>query len=291
MPNLEFTLATVDNESSITVYLPGQPVQVAHEDHPNFDEIKGYVLDIAADNDGLSDDDVDELLELFDTSIAVKSILEPLSQRIRVANGRVYFDGDEVHNALTDQIIRFRDEGVEDYIPLVNFFERVQSNPNEHSREQLYTWLSQRDFTITKAGLIVGYKGVRTTDNGYESIHHGPAIVNGRQVNGSVPNNVGDVVEMPRSQVAHDPATGCSSGLHVGTYDYARSFSQGAVLEVHVDPRDVVSVPTDCGWAKVRTCRYTVIGSIDTPYNAPVLDPDGDLSSGVEHEDDAELYC
>jgi hypothetical protein len=55
---------------------------------------------------------------------------------------------------------------------------------------------------------------------------------------------------------------GCSVGLHVGTYDYASNFTLN-VLEVHVNPRDVVSVPTDSNWAKVRCCRYVVIKEVE----------------------------
>lgn len=278
MTDIQYSIVGGDGEQWITVFVPGssRPL-VAGPDHPSFAAIKSGLLD------GDSPDPV--VTDLFDVAATAGERFSRLSDRVTAANGRLYLDGDEVDNALANQVVRFLSDDVDDWMPLVNFFEKVQSNPNEHSRTQLYDWLSRRDFTITEDGDFVGYKGVRKTDDGYESIHRGPAIVNGVSVDGAVPNNPGDEVEMARSAVAHDPAVGCHSGLHVGTYDYARSFSHGAVLEVHVNPRDVVSVPTDCEWAKVRTCRYTVVDAIDTPYTSPYLDVDGEFDPDDEELD------
>jgi hypothetical protein len=170
----------------------------------------------------------------------------------------------------------------------------VQSNPNEHSKEQMYEWLDRRDFTITSDGLIVGYKGVAPDGNGgYLSIHEGQAIVDGETVKGRIPTNPGSTVEMPRSEVQWDPSVGCHRGLHVGTWDYASSFAQGTVLEVHVNPRDVVSVPTDSDAAKVRCCRYTIVREIAVPYSTPVLydyADDGEWGDGEWGDGEYEDY-
>lgn len=261
MSNLTYSIVKTDGDSFVTVFVPGHDPLPASADHPNFDAIV---------QGALNDDPA--VIELFDIASTVATRFDALSERVTVAHGRVYFDGDEVNSALTKQIVRFLDEGVDDWVPLVRFFEKVQANPNEHSREQLYEWLDRHEFTLTPSGDFVGYKGVQSDGKGgYQSISSGPATVDGVSVNGNVPNNIGSVVEMPRGLVAHDPSQGCRSGLHVGTWDYASGFSRGAVLEVHVNPRDVVSVPTDCGWAKVRTCRYTVVGVTEVAYSAAVL--------------------
>jgi len=73
---------------------------------------------------------------------------------------------------------------------------------------------------------------------------------------------------------------GCHTGLHVGTYAYASNFGQGALLEVQVNPRDVVSVPTDCSAAKMRTCRYVVVDTIDQPYTTAVKPYDDEWADG-----------
>jgi hypothetical protein len=254
-------VGTVEDGSNITVFTGEGAPLVAHSSHPNWDKIVAGV--VAGDA---------SVVDLFDVSQTVASKFDKLSERVSVANGRLYFDGEEQDNSLANQVVRFITEDVEDYKPLVKFLENVQNNPTEHSRTQLYDWLSKHDFTITDEGLIVGYKGVSSNDKvTFESIHSGRAMVNGEVQNGFIKQKVGDVVEMPRGEVQHDPSVGCHTGLHVGTYEFASGFNHGALLEVHVNPRDVVSVPTDSNWAKVRVCRYTVVGTLDAPYQTAVV--------------------
>lgn len=278
MTNIQYTLVGTEDGSNISVFVPGHDPQVAHSSHPNFDAIL----------DGVLSGDV-RVIELFDVAQAAANRFERITERITTANGNLYFDGVEIHNTLATQVTRFMKDGVEDWIPLVKFFEHVQNNPNDHSRSQLFDWLDRRDFTITQDGMIVGYKGVAKNGNGeFVSVHSGQAIVNGVVHKGQIPNPIGAVIEMPRDQVVHDPSKGCHRGLHVGTYDFAKSYAHGAMLEVHVNPRDVVSVPTDSDWAKVRTCRYRVVRVIDNPYSVAVV---GSYDCPVCLDDDDACDC
>lgn len=275
--SIQFNITRLGDDSVVTIFDPSlNGPLVGHSTHPGFQPVVDGLLDGSLT--------IEEAIRLLDVEKAAAEKFDRLSDRVSVANGKVYLDGDEVHSSLSDQIIRFLEDGQSDWQPLVRFFEKVQANPSAHSREQLYEWLSRRDFTIDVNGDLVGYKGVQPSANGgYESISRGPAIVDGQAVNGHVPNNVGSVVEIARSQVAFDPAVGCSTGLHVGDWDYASRFSQGAVLEVRVNPRDVVSVPTDCNAAKVRVCRYYVAAVTEVARTEAVVDAYGDW-------DDAEDY-
>lgn len=244
-----------DGTANVTVFAAGRAPLVAHSDHPNFDKIV----------EGVHAGD-ESVIDLFDVAQSAATKFERLTERVTTANGRLYLDGEEVHDALADQVVRFLSENVEDWKPLVNFFENVQNNPQEHSREQLYTWLSNNDFSINEDGLIVGYKGVnRVDEDTFASTRSGKAIVNGEVQTGYIKQSKGDVVEMPRSEVVFDPADGCNSGLHISNFNYASTYGN-TILEVHVNPRDVVSVPTDTDWQKVRACRYTVINTIESPY-------------------------
>lgn len=260
---MKYSLVEVEGAKVVTVFVDGK-LLTATDHNPNFQRIV----------DKVHAQDETDLVALFDLSEVAADEFQKVSERVSVSAGRVYLDGVEVKSVLTDQIVRFLNEG-QDFAPLVNFYEKVETNPSEHSREQLYRWLKTHDFTITSEGKILGYKGVIKNEDGtYASCHSGPAIVDGKAVNGHVPNNVGSVVEMARNKVTFDPAVGCSHGLHVGTWDYASSFARGAVLTVEVDPRDVVSVPTDCADAKMRVCRYTVKDVTDTPHTTAVYDYD-----------------
>ena len=255
---------TTPDGETLTVYLPGDSPIAVSDSHPHF----AGILSGAKAGDPARD-----LIGLADLSVAVSDRLASLSERVAVANGRVYFDGDQVDNNLTRQIVRFLDEGVNDWRPLVSFMDNLALNPQDHSRRQLFDWLSGRDFTITDDGHLIAYKGVQSgnAEGAYVSAASGGAYVDGQWIDGQVPNHVGAVVTLPRGQVTFDPAVGCSVGLHAGTFDYAQGYASGALLKVKINPRDVVSVPTDSAAAKIRVCRYEVLDTIDAPETAPVI--------------------
>ncbi len=267
-----------DGTGNVTLFHDGQ-MYTATSDHPNW---AGIV-------DGLDNDD-DSVVDLFDVSRVVARKFEALSERVRVAGSRVYFDGDEVDTTLTRQIIRFLEED-QDFTPLVRFYERLATNPYQESVDQLYRWLQSHDFTIQEDGKIIGYKGVQSDgDGGFQSVNTGKAIVNGEEVNGHVPNNVGDVIEMPRSDVTFDPDQTCSYGLHIGTWEYAQWWGRnGAILKVLVDPRDVVSVPSDSNGQKLRACRNTVLEVIEQEIKEsviPISETYDDASQSYVYEDE-----
>jgi len=262
-----------NGEEYVTAFAPelDSPL-VATDQHPNYEAI------IEALQDGAPASEVEALVDL---SVAVARSFENLTERVAVANGRVYFDGDELHEAVTDHIVRALDADDESTaVSLARFLEKLAANPSARSREQLYDWLQTAEFTIDQDGDLIAYKGV-TGD--LLSINSGKAIVDGElHEDGRVPNECGSVIEFPRSEVLDDAAVGCARGLHVGTWGYASSFAQGAILKVAVNPRDVVSVPTDCSAQKVRVCRYQVLDVIEEPVSAPI-------DTAEEPEDDDRL--
>lgn len=270
---MQYNLTNNNGHETIVVLFEGVPrrLEQADSNHPNFSTIKQKVL--SDDNEGL--------FELFDPAFQVSLRFEKLSSRVSVAGGKIYLDGDVVHNTLTEQIVRFQKAGQQDWQPLVNFYENLLSNPSAASQESLYNWLQTHNFTITNDGMVVGYKGVDLTDDGvYMSKRAGNAVVNGEPMNGYIPNMPGAVVEMPRSQVCDDTNQGCAAGLHVGTWDYASSWGNGVVLEVHVNPRDAVSVPSR-EWNKFRVCRYAVVDRIGKQFDGPVR-PMEDVTSAEQ---------
>jgi hypothetical protein len=257
---IKHNLVEYEDRKNITVVLDGE-MYVADNNHPNWAKII----------EAVNNDQPDGLPDLFDVEKAVNSRFQKISERVSVRGGKVLFDGDEVNNSLTTQILRFLDEGVEDWKPLVAFMEKVYTNPQEHSRNQLFDFLTNNKFTITDEGDIIGYKGMRYVEeeDTYYSIHSGTAFVNGEKIVGQIAQKIGDTVEMPRSEVTFDPNTGCSYGLHVSNYSYATSYGD-RVLTVVVNPRDFVSVPTEHSWQKARVCRYTVIEPVDGTVAAPL---------------------
>lgn len=243
------------------------PLLEADSSHPHWNAIL----------EGLANGD-ESVFELFDVQGGLISRLKSLSDRVDYDGTNVLFDGDPVNSALANQIKRFLEQGVGDYAPLVKFWEKVATNPDARSREQLFTWLQTHDFTITPDGDIVGYKGVVEQEEGvFTSSNSGRALVDGKVHEGRIPNQPGTVVSMPRSEVKNDPNVPCHKGLHVGDWSYASKFAGPVTLEVHVNPRDVVSIPRDSSARKMRCCKYKVVQRIGKHYDS-ALRPNGGLS-------------
>lgn len=274
---MQFNLVRHDDSANITVVHEGD-MYVADDQHPLFDEIvEGAV---AGD---------ESIIELFDASRRAAARFENLSDRVTVANSRVYVDQTEVEDVFADQIIRFMDEGVEDFQPLVNFLEKVYSNVSEGIRENLSRWLNAEAFTILPNGNILGYRGLNAD---YTSKHAGPGIVNGEQVRGHLNNSVGNVVELPAELVEENASVGCASGLHVGTYAYATGWAGygGVVVSVEVDPRHVRSVPYECDSAKMRVSKYKVTDTVTSKVDSAV-GRDYDGYDGYGSDDDYNEYA
>jgi hypothetical protein len=88
---------------------------------------------------------------------------------------------------------------------------------------------------------------------------------------------------MTRAKVDDNRSRGCSDGLHAGALNYVASYGSleagDKIIIVKINPKDVVSVPTDCNCEKLRTCEYLVVGE----YQGELLKP---LYSANFAEDD-----
>jgi hypothetical protein len=295
---MKYTLFGNNETKNIVVVDDRDPSNIqmhsATDQHPAWDRIIQAVMAEDA-----------SVYRLFDVGAVAAEAFKRLSDRVTISGGKIYFDSEEMDGALEEQISRFVEaDSEEDWLPLIKFYEKVMTNLNQHTREQLYRWLNRQQISITEDGDFIAYKGVRprNANDGFEweSISAGRAIVNGTVYSGNIPNDVDAIVEMPRGEVQHDPRVGCHTGLHAGTWAYAKNFSQGAVLRVAINPRDVVSVPTDCDDAKLRTCRYTVLEvteseNLETVYRPQawgnaVSDTASDYEDDFYEEDDEDLY-
>lgn len=168
-----------------------------------------------------------------------------------VEDGQVYVNGPDgrfaVPSGLNDTILLYLSEDLP-FQPLVKFAVNLSQNPSARSVDQLFEFIQRHQMTITENGCFIAYKRVREN---FTDCH-----------TGTFDNSVGQVVKMPRNQVMDDPDVGCSSGLHVAAYNYAHHFygGEGHVVYVEVNPKDVVSVPRDYNFEKMRVCEYKVLG-------------------------------
>lgn len=240
--------------------------------------------------------DIDEVLRLMSPKQAVQSYIKKVSDRVSFKGNTLLFDNDPVHSSLADTIVRLSSEdGEGDPTKLVKFLENLMTNPSDHSREQLYDWIAPRNITITSDGHFLAYKGVR---DDYTSVNSGPGIVNNVEFSETNLNNSpGNVLEFPRNKVVANSGIGCAVGLHAGTFEYASGFSRGKVVLVKINPRDVVSVPTDCDAQKLRVCRYEVLEESQVKIDNVlwesddfILDDDFDYGDDDDWDDDLDVY-
>jgi hypothetical protein len=216
----------------------------------------------------------DELLQLVDIEKAVASFSQG---RVEVKNGKVMFDGEEVHGSISKRILEFMSKGLP-FQPLVNFLNNLMENPSMQSQKELYDFLEHELLPITEDGCFLAYKAVRSDFMDKYA--------------GKFDNHVGNVCEMPRSKVDDDRGRGCSYGLHAGALNYVASYGSADngdhIVIVKINPKDVVSVPSDCNHEKLRTCRYEVVGE----YQGELLKPlyKSNFNEDSYDEEDEELY-
>lgn len=164
---------------------------------------------------------------------------------------------EEMSPALAKRVDFLRKEN----LPLTSinrFIHNLNQNPSEESKKDLYGFLEACDLPITEDGCFLAYKRVSGNFKDCRT--------------GKMDNSVGMTVEMPREDVDPDRNRTCSTGLHVCSKSYLSSFSGENTVVVKVNPRDVVAVPVDYHNAKMRVCRYVVIGIIE-PENGEDIKP------------------
>lgn len=240
----KYTLVIDEDGNSVATIINAGEVVTIDESHPNAQRIFAAVA---------NKEDPTRFLSI---SQAILS----MDERVVVQGNSVFFDGVEQHNALARTILRYQQEG-RDTQNLVKFMERLAENPSKRGRETIFEWISERELVIDDEGRFIAWKGVQ---DDHTSCHRGDAFVDDVEYKDShIPNAVGSVISMPRTEIMDDPTVHCHVGLHVGTYEYANGF--GAVLlEVAVDPADVVSVPSSATSWKLRCARYEVLAIHET---------------------------
>lgn len=206
-----------------------------------------------------------------------------------VQDGQILVNGIPAPTVLGNKIVKFSNEGLP-FQPLVRFAENLQRNPSFRAVNELFQFLEKNDHPITESGKFIAYKRVRGT---FKDIH-----------SNTMDNSPGKVVEMSRNQVNEDSNQTCSYGLHVANWNYAHTqFASSdpatdVMLEVEVDPADVVSIPVDYNQSKMRVCKYKVLGVVDKEHSSEValrvvdLDySERDWDEEETSEDDDEEYC
>lgn len=220
---------------------------VVEKDHPNYKDIKKAV----------NEKNVDVFLSLFSVE---KAIVDFTDGQISVRNGVLFYAGKPVHNSLADRILDTMRQGFE-ASGLLRFLDNLMQNPSKRAVEELYPFLTRKAhyeaLPVTEDGCFLAYKSVRDDYNDWHS--------------NTVSFKPSTTVSMQRNEVDDNFGLACSQGYHVGSLSYVAEFHpEGRIIIVKVNPRDVVSVPSDENCTKCRVCSLYVVCDYEGELKKPV---------------------
>ncbi len=229
-------------QNQLTMVINNKPYTI-DSDHLNYDRILDELR--GEQNPAL-------IIGLVEIPLMIQSYINKTSNELIVdlEAGLIMFNNKEVDSVLVNRILTMYKEGF-DVTPMVNFMSNLYQNPSQRAIEELYGFLEYGKLPITEDGYFLAYKKV---NKDYSSVH-----------DSSFKNVIGTVVSMPRDKVNADSAQTCSSGLHLCSHEYLSSYGGDRILILKVNPKDVVSIPTDYNNTKARACAYAIIGELGQP--------------------------
>ena len=261
-------------DKSITVFLDGQRFSITSDNKLFAQAFQAY-----------KEENWDAFVGYVNPEIRLKNLYASY-EGIEVKDGNLYVFGDPVHSTLATRVMSFLEHDL-DCVHLFKFILKLNLNPSKRAVDELYTFLEHKELPITDNGNFIAYKAVREN---YTDKHTGKFL-----------NTIDSVLEMPRNKVDDNKEMGCSYGFHAGTKEYATDFAygEGHIMEVEINPADVVSIPIDCNYQKLRTCKYKVVAEHELPLTSPVYasrfetdqDDDVDVWSSDEEENNLCSGC
>lgn len=178
------------------------------------------------------------------------SIAEFSGGKFQLFADSLYFNGEEIRNCMVERILALHNAGL-DASPVVNFLENLLQNPSRSAIDELYLFLEHNDLPITEDGHFLAYKMIR---DDYKD-----------KYTSSMDNSVGATVKMERQFVNANREETCSHGLHFCSLEYVEKGNygngitgNGRLVVLKINPRDVVSIPSDYNNSKGRACEYLV---------------------------------
>lgn len=243
--------------SNITVVINNKPHTIS-KTHPTFEKVK----------EAIKAGEWETVRNIIDPK---KMVLQYGKGNLSIQGDKLFWKGAEFHNAMSRRMFMMIQEDMP-VEPLVLFMENLMDNPSYRAVNELYGFLEKNNLPVTPDGHFLAYKKVRED---YKDVY-----------SGTFDNSVGQVVTMERNAVNDDKNHTCSAGLHFCSQGYLNHFGGERVMILKINPRDVVSIPTDYDNSKGRCCRYEVIGEVgvnvdeDATFTAPVQENANQMTDG-----------
>lgn len=229
----------IRTEDGLSLVISNKPYSVAAT-HAKYEEIL----------DALRSANWDAIPSLINTAKALEKYAGMCEIFVDAEAGVVTFNGEEVLGTLVEHMISMMEDNF-DIDPLVLFLTNLMQNPDPAARLEAYGWMSANGVTITEDGYLLAWKRVQQD---YKSFY-----------DGVTDNSIGKTVSLPRANCDSDSTNTCSRGLHFCSQSYLPIYHGGAgrVLMLKINPRDIVSIPTDYNNAKGRACQYEIVGEAE----------------------------
>jgi hypothetical protein len=215
------------------------PHTINRNTHPNYMEIVKCIQEKRWD----------DIADLIDVR---KNIKNWSNGNVSIDNDEVKYRGRPVPDALGEMLKNLIKNKI-DCEYFVKFTDNLMQNPSNRSVEQLYQFLERNHMPITEDGCFMAYKAV---DPDYMSYHCDE--VTGEKVR----YMIGDKPNMPRNLISDDFTLHCHRGLHACSMEYLKQWSAVHLMIVKINPKDVVCVPNDCNFSKMRVCEMEVMAEI-----------------------------
>lgn len=257
----------VSNGDDWTFYVKGRPIIITTNDL-RYTDIVNAVFD--GDEETLMDlllKTKEEIIEEQIAKISTEYIGDLKFVNTEINAGEVttelFYKGITLPTVLGNKIISLWQRGCTNFDHFIAFIDNLLGNPSERARAELYTFLENARLPITQNGTFMAYKGVGSDLISIRGNTDTTVLKGERLDDGRIRNNINDIIQVRVEDVDPDCNVSCSTGLHVGSYEYARDYGS-TILAVEVNPADVISVPTDCNCEKCRVSKYRVLERIDT---------------------------
>lgn len=204
---------------------------------------------------------VPEYQRILDDRASAISLVEKLrtSNLLSIRDNCIYWDnvsGLSVPQEFAERVIDAEEK--KNYLRLKtykNFWTLMSLNTDEDCRKNLFWFLQYHGLKIAKCGFFVAYRNVEVTSipGVYTDYHSHTTRI-----------KIGEMVTLPREACDCDSNVECSKGLHCASAKWLKKNYYGNTgIACLVNPANVVAVPHNSEYGKLRTCAYLPIQKID----------------------------
>lgn len=234
------SLAHVLTKLNLTVFVKAGQRTVSR-DHMKFKELMDAVM--AGDENA-----VENILDPYKTTKHASGLFDVNGF------GEASIDGFKLPKALSERLVEFHTMG-HPLTPLLKLWKNILANPDKTAATDLYDYLEYNGHPITPDGCFIAYRAVEKEI--VDGVETGRLIDNYSR---TMDNSVGTVVKMKRDLCDGDRNNTCSRGLHAANMDYVKgSYPGKVVVNVKINPKDVVAIPTDYSNHKMRCCEFKIV--------------------------------